>query len=143
MIASNEAVTGMMAKAGLRPGQIDLRGDLDDMAPFYQGLHAFVLSSRTEGFPNVVAEAMSYGKPVISTDVGDAATIIGDTGMVVPPRDPEALAGAMRTLLDLPPDRYIDLARAARERIRKEYSLQAIAAKYAAFVSGSVAGKWR
>lgn len=133
--ASNPEIAGMMSSVGLNPALITLQGELDDMAPFYRSLHAFVLASRTEGFPNVIAEAMSYGKPVISTDVGDAAAVIGDTGFVVPPRDPEALGRAMSSLLELPRDRYMDLAAAARERIRSEYSLPAIAGKYRNFIT--------
>ena len=132
---SNPDIRQMLAAAGLDPSLIDLRGDVDFMAPFYQGIYGFVLASRTEGFPNVVAEAMSFGKPVISTDVGDSATVVGETGLIVPPRDPEALARAMCQLLELPRDRYVSLATAARERIRQEYALPAIAAKYLAFVS--------
>lgn len=47
------------------------------MPEFYQSIDLLVLSSRTEGFPNVIAEAMSFGKPIVTTDVGDAAAVAG------------------------------------------------------------------
>jgi glycosyltransferase involved in cell wall biosynthesis len=116
--------------AGLNSELIDLRGEVDDMSSFYKEIDALVLSSRTEAFPNVVAEAMSYGKPVIATDVGDAAVIVGDTGLIVPPRDPEALADAMCRLADVTPEDYMSLARRARERIGTAYSLSAVVEMY-------------
>ena len=77
----NADVARLIAQAGLPPHQIELRGEVDDMSTFYRDIDAFVLSSRTEGFPNVIAEAMSYGKPVITTNVGDSAVVVGDTGL--------------------------------------------------------------
>jgi len=130
----NPAVASLVAAAGLDPEKIDLRGELNDMADFYGKIDGFVLSSRTEGFPNVLAEAMSYGKPAVTTDVGDAAAVVGDTGFVVPPRNPEALAAAMRSMLDLSPEAYAARARAARGRIETEYALPAVAEKYRDFI---------
>ena len=130
----NPAVVSLIKAAGLAAERIDLRGEVEDISDFYRDIDALVLSSRTEGFPNVVAEAMSYGKPVITTDVGDAAMVVADTGFVVPPRNAQALADAMRMIFDLTPESYAGYARAARERIKNDFALAAIAEKYRTFL---------
>lgn len=134
LTSDNSAIASLIKAAGLRSDKVELRGELRDMGSFYREIDALVLSSRTEGFPNVVAEAMSYGKPVITTDVGDAAVVVGDTGFIVAPRDPEALAAAMRALLDLAPSSYATLADAARRRVEAEYALPRVADKYRRFL---------
>ena len=135
MTPDNPAVRALMNEAGLDPRSIELLGMLDDMPSFYHGIDALVLSSRTEGFPNVVAEAMSHGKPVVATDVGDAAEIVGETGFIVPARDPDKLADGMRRMLELSPAVYADSARSAHERIASRYSLEAIAGIYRRFLN--------
>lgn len=77
---------------------------------------------------------MSYGKPIVTTDVGDAAAVAGKAGIAVPPRDPQALADAMRAFLDLPEAEYARYSRTARERIENEYAIAAVAAKYSEFL---------
>jgi glycosyltransferase involved in cell wall biosynthesis len=76
-----------------------------------------------EGFSNAIAEGMTCGLPAVATDVGDAARIIGDTGLVVPPRDPAALAAAISTLLNEPSAQRADRSRRARRRIEERFSL--------------------
>lgn len=131
----NPAVMQLIANADLSRSRIELKGEVSDMTSFYEGIDIFVLSSRTEGFPNVVAEAMSFAKPVVTTDVGDASAVVGDGGIAVPPRDPGALAAAMRALLDADNDTYAQYARNARQRIEREYTLPAIESKYLDFLN--------
>ncbi|MCU1266149.1 MAG: glycosyl transferase group 1 [Acidobacteria bacterium] len=70
-----------------------------DTPGIYSAIDLLVSSSRSESFPNAVAEAMSCGVPCIVTDVGDSALLVGEGGMVVPPRDAESLAaGIIRSL---------------------------------------------
>lgn len=99
------------------------------MARLLNAADLFVSSSAFgEGFSTVIAEAMSAGLPVVATGVGDARRILGDTGIVVPPRDPEALAAAVKRLADEPDAARAARGRAARERIGSQFSLrQAIA----------------
>lgn len=74
-----------------------------------------------EGFCNAIAEGMAAGLPAVTTDVGDARTIVGDTGLVVPPGEPGALAAAVRQMLDDPG--FERRRRAARARIEEHFSL--------------------
>jgi glycosyltransferase involved in cell wall biosynthesis len=101
------------------------------------GVDVLCLSSAFgEGFPNVLGEAMACGIPCVSTDVGDARSIIGDTGLVVPVRDPASLAHAIIDLIDRGPAAREHLGRAARARIEAEYSLPRIVDRYTALYSG-------
>ena len=86
----------------------------------------FVVSSSAfgEGFSNALAEGMACGLPAISTDVGDAAIIVGDTGAIVPPRDPQALASAIRELASEERNTNGDRTRRARARIVEQFSLE-------------------
>jgi len=76
-------------------GRLRWVGDVMDMAAVYSAADVVVSASRSEGFPNVVAEAVACGAAVVATDVGDSARIVGPGGRCVPPGDPEALAAAI------------------------------------------------
>lgn len=76
-----------------------------------------------EGFSNALAEGMASGLPAVASDVGDARRIVGDSGLIVPPRDPSALALAIGTLLDEPLEAHAARRLAARARIEREFSL--------------------
>ncbi len=109
-----------------------LQGPCTKMPRWYAALDGLVLASFLEGFPNVLGEAMACGVPCVSTDVGDAARIIGETGFIVPPGDQDALADAMLRLLALPPEARQALGMQARQRIAREFSLETVAQQYAA-----------
>jgi glycosyltransferase involved in cell wall biosynthesis len=71
-----------------------------DIADYYQAIDLLVQPSFSEGSPNTVLEAMSFGVAVLATAVGGVPEIIqGGNGMLVPPNDPDALAGKMIELL--------------------------------------------
>lgn len=95
-----------------------------DPVPIYNALDICVSSSIGEGFPNVVAEAMSCGIPCIVTDVGDSNHIIGQTGLVVRMGDAKGLSEAIQQMARLPAVQRYDLGKAARERIITEFSVQ-------------------
>jgi glycosyltransferase involved in cell wall biosynthesis len=84
-------------------------------ADAYAAGDVVVLSSSAEGFPLSLVEAMFCGRPTVSTDVGAVREVIGGTGLVVPPRNPRALAEATLALLR-GPERAARLGAAARER---------------------------
>ncbi len=128
--SENEALRELIAENNLPEDSVTLCGDLHDMRTFYNDIDLLVLSSRTEGFPNVVAEAMSFGRPVVTTDVGDAARIVDDARLIVPAQDVQALGQALVEAAQWSPQDYVARSQAARERIANNYSLAAIARAY-------------
>jgi len=87
-------------------------------------------SSVAEGFPNVIGEAMSCGIPCVVTDVGDSAWLVGDSGMVVPPRNHVALCEAWLKMIELGSEKRRVLGEKARKRIEEHFSIQMIVKKY-------------
>lgn len=94
-----------------------------DIVPLNCAFDIATCSSITEAFPNVIGEAMSCGVPCVSTDVGDAALIIADTGRVVPPQTPQLFADALLELLNLPQSDRQSLGAAARQRVIDNFEL--------------------
>jgi len=118
---------------------VHLIGECDDPARLNAAFDIAVLSSAFgEGFPNVVAEAMAAGVPCIVTDVGDAALIAGDTGCVVPPGSPDALAHAILRLAHDAPLRT-RLGAVARRRVVENFGLEAAVARYEAVWASLIA----
>lgn len=116
----------------LRP-RFALMGERRDLADLMQAMDIVCLSSAWgEGFPNVLGEAMASGLPCVTTDVGDAAHVVADTGLVVPPRDDGALRDALQTLLLMSKDDRAALGRRARARIDTEFALRVVMNAYAA-----------
>jgi glycosyltransferase involved in cell wall biosynthesis len=103
------------------------RGDLDRIYPAFDVL---VLSSVAEAFPNVVGEAMASAVPCAVTDVGDCCEIVGSTGRVSPPSDPNGLAAASLEILSMATDARKALGADARQRIVEHYSIEQSATKF-------------
>ncbi len=107
-------------------GRLVWAGDIEDMQAVYNALDINVLSSYGEGFSNAVGEAMACAVPCVVTDVGDLAWIVGETGIVAPPKDPEALSLAILQMLDKTEDKSANPGASARERIEKMFNTRAL-----------------
>jgi glycosyltransferase involved in cell wall biosynthesis len=102
-------------------------GARNDIAAVYNAFDIAASSSQWgEGLPYAIAEAMACGVPCVVTDVGDLAMLVDDTGIVVPPGDPQALAAGWKSLLE-EPERLQALGAAARERIVSEFGVDVLA----------------
>lgn len=86
---------------------VHFAGTRQDVPALLRAMTVFVLSSRHEGMPVAVLEAMACGVPVVTTDVGGISELVrdGETARIVPPGDPQALADALRWMLDHPAER--------------------------------------
>ncbi|WP_395751521.1 glycosyltransferase [Prosthecobacter sp.] len=114
------------------PEYIQLLGERHDLPELTASLHIAVSSSAFgEGFPNVVGEAMACTVPVVATDIGDTRWVMGDTGHLVPPGDPVALAQACIALLDA----GITQDHAARARIEQQFSIDSVLQKFASLLN--------
>jgi glycosyltransferase involved in cell wall biosynthesis len=107
-----------------------LLGERRDMQRLIAALDIAVSSSSTEGFPNVVGEAMSSGVPCVVTAVSDLPQVVGETGRAVPPRNAAALAAALEELIAIGAEGRQCLGAAARKRIIDYFSLASAVAQY-------------
>ena len=110
-------------------GRVTLTGFLRDVERIIRGLDILVLPSRFgEGMPMVLLEAMGAGLPVVATPVEGIAELVDDgrNGLLVPPEDVEALANAIRRVLE-DPALAERLGSAARELVTQRYSANGMA----------------
>ncbi len=102
-------------------------GTCPSMADVYNALTVLALTSTDEGFPNVLGEAMACGVPCVTTRVGDAALLVGETGTVCEVGDDAGIAAAVLALLGEGAPAREARSAAARERIRQNFSARALA----------------
>jgi glycosyltransferase involved in cell wall biosynthesis len=107
-------------------GKMIWAGPRGDLSAAYNAIDVLVSSSFAEGFSNVLGEAMACGVPCVATDVGDAREILGDVGIVVPRRDPQALAAGIMALLDRLSFERASLCARARQRISENFSVETL-----------------
>ncbi len=156
--AANPDIVFVLLGAGIEPGNPDLvraieaegllprlrlLGERADMNAVYPALDIATLSSAFgEGFPNVLAEAMACGVPCVATDSGDSAEILGEFGIIVPPRDPAALARGWQRMIEIGHDGRRQLGLKARARIVEHYDLDRVVPRFEALY-GEIAGAGR
>ncbi|MFF0965680.1 GT4 family glycosyltransferase PelF [Streptomyces sp. NPDC003703] len=102
---------------------VRFEGRVDDIKDAYAAGNVVMLSSISEGFPFTLIEAMSCGRATVSTDVGGVREAVGDAGLVVPPRDPAAMAAAALRLLG-DAGRRAAMGEAARLRVIEQFTLR-------------------
>lgn len=116
---------GRHATAIARVGDVELVGELEDVRPLVAGATIVAQPSREDAFPLSVVEAMAAARPIVASAVGGIPAQLGDTGVLIPPEDPVALATAIVNLLD-DPLRRESLGQAARRRALEHFDASAM-----------------
>lgn len=133
VVIDNTHLSDLINDHGLG-GQVCLLGQRTDLPDLMAALDLHILSSSYgEAFPNVLAEAMACGVACVTTDVGDAEMIVGDTGWVVPARDSQALAEAIAAASNeriTRPGDWEHRKMASRQRIASHFSLERMQMSY-------------
>jgi len=134
-----EKLSGQIRESGLQE-VFFLKGFVEDMEKFYSGLDLYISTSLHEGFPMSILEAMSHGLPVVAPMEGGIREAVADgtEGFLIEGRDPERFA---RKCLELYRNRDLRnrMGAASGERVRREFSIEAMAGKYFELYMASVA----
>ena len=130
MTAQNAALMQLIYKNEL-DDHVILLGPHSDILSIMNALDLHILSSFSESMPLVIIEAMACGTPCVVTDVGDAALVVGNTGWVVPPKDPKALAAGIESAIEaLNKNDKGELGQRCRRIIEEKYSLDIMVESY-------------
>ena len=138
--AANDQLMGLIKATGYADRFV-LLGERSDAPVCLAAMDVFCLSSRTEGFPNVVGEAMAMRKVCVVTDVGDAAYLLGECGVVVPREDSAALAEGMSKLVGLSVADRDFLGAQAHARIATEFTMDRTRERFEAVYANVLSGQ--
>lgn len=122
---SNDLLVEWIDDVGLKDRFV-LLGQRHDVPKCLSAMDIFCLHSRNEGFPNVLAEAMAMGLPCVATDVGDAAMLLADTGVVVPSGDSPALENGVVKLMMLNHSERRIFGLKAKVRVESQFSIKRV-----------------
>lgn len=109
---------------------IAMLGERDDVPSLLDAFDLLVSSSAGEALPLAIGEGMASGLPVVATRCGDSEELVGEAGVLVPVRDPGALAEGLLKMLALPRPELLRLGGLARDRIASRYSLEVMMSRY-------------
>jgi len=121
---------------------VEFLGWQSDVSELIASADAFVLASFWEGLPNVLLEALGGGLPAVATAVGGCPELVEDevSGLLVPPRDADALAGAMARIMDLPPERRSAMGAAGRSHVLANFSMERMVDRWEQLLSRGTVG---
>lgn len=122
-VDSSASLTELLDKQGISEKVVRL-GQQSDVATLLCAMDAFCLSSRAEGFPNVLGEAMSCALPCVTTDAGDSRRLLGDDRWVVSTEAPAKLAQALSTMLAFNEQQSQALGARNRQRIQQHFGIE-------------------
>ncbi|MGP3560192.1 glycosyltransferase family 4 protein [Geobacillus sp. BK01] len=126
----NETLSALIKKEGIQ-NNVHLMGRRNDIHTLMPQFDLYVSSSKAgEAFPIVLGEAMACEVPCVTTDVGDSAYIVGDTGFVVPPENSQALADAMLRYFSLSVEERKRMGKKARQRVESHFALDLVVERY-------------
>lgn len=128
----NRALAAEIDRLGL-VDCVTLLGPRGDVPTLMAGFDCLALTSTSEGFPNVLGEAMASGVPCVSTDVGDAREIIGETGRIVPVGDTAGIADGILDIVGAPLEKRATMSAACRARIAENFEINGVVDRYASF----------
>ena len=123
LVEGNPELDAWIDASGCAPSRFIRLGERSDVPQLLAAMDIFCSSSRTEAFPLVVGEAMVMARAAVVTDVGDTAVLVGDAAVVVPPRDPQALADGLESLLTAGSQTRVRLGQQARQRVIDQFSM--------------------
>ena len=129
MVTAGNKLKSLANDLGLSQS-VHFLGERPDVPDLLSALDILVMSSYTESFPNAILEAMAMGKPVVATNVGGIPEVVeeGQTGFLVPPRDPKAIADRVLSLCR-DSARRLQMGRAARARVEDNFTVQSVSAR--------------
>jgi glycosyltransferase involved in cell wall biosynthesis len=136
----NQQLVKWIAEADIQ-ARCHLLGERRDIPRLFSAIDIATSSSLSEAFPLSVGEAMACGTPCVVTNVGDSALIVGGTGRVVAPGNPDALAEAWRELIESGPGMRRHLGMTARYRVQQHFALSATVERYQAIYTQLVGAR--
>ena len=127
--SKNFTLMNWIAKTGYSSHFL-LLGEINDVAKYMSAMDIFCLSSITEGFPNVVGEAMSMALPCVVTDVGDIKKLVGDTAIIVEPSNKQMLSQGLCEMLSHNTVKRNKIGLKGRQKVEGEFPLSLFCKKY-------------